>query len=98
MTTAQMGARFHELKRSDSREAAEYAYALAVTMAQAGNKPNAERWAKIALAQLARCDTESLEACAARNIAIGDVGIPSIFHEGVVQFRFREDYGINLVI
>ena len=79
---------YYSLLEMDRRQAAEYAFAIAMNCARQTDRISFEVWARMCLELLKQCDTETLEAAACLHAEIGGVLIPELFHEGTVRQRF----------
>lgn len=77
------------LEKTDPREAAEYAYALAILYMRAGDNERAAQFGRKSIALFNQCRMETQKDCAARNIMIGGVLIPGLIHQDVVRDRLR---------
>ncbi len=77
------------LKETDLRSAAEYAYALAMLYKRAGDDRTATAFGKEAIALFDMCRMETLDECAALNVVIDGVAIPSVIHQAVVRDRLK---------
>ena len=73
----------------DPRNAAEYAYALAMLYKRAGNSEQAVRFGREAIALFNKCHMETMEECAARNVVIESIAIPDLIHQDVVRDRLQ---------
>lgn len=79
---------FESLKEVDPRNAAEYAYALAAIYRRDGNNEEAIRFGREAIAIFDKCQMETAEDCAPRNVVIEGIAMPSSFiHQDVVRDR-----------
>lgn len=72
----------------DRRNAAEYAYAIALIAAEAKNEELAAEFAIKAIELFENVGIETLEDAIARNHFIEDISIPDLIHEDVVKARF----------
>lgn len=79
----------NQLETVDPRNAAEYAYALAVLNQRAGNSDRATQLGLKAITLFGLCPMETMADCAARNVAIEGVVIPDLIHENVVRDRLK---------
>ncbi len=74
-----------ELRAANPREAAEYAYALALFHRSEGHQNAAEHFGHCAIALLNECPMDTLEQCAGLHVSIENILIPGIFHQDVVR-------------
>jgi hypothetical protein len=74
----------------DERAAAEYAYALAVRLREAGDAVTARRYARECLRLAERLPARSLDDVASPRIALAGVPMPERFHDGVVRSRLAD--------
>lgn len=77
------------LKERHKREAAEYAYVIAMLAKNAGRMAKAYDWAEKCISLLEECPSATLEECAAEFTVEEDIALPSIFHADVVRERFK---------
>lgn len=70
------------------REAAEYAFAIALLYAQLDRFAKFMEWARNCLQCLRDGREETLEAVACRHTELGGVLIPELLHEGTARQRF----------
>lgn len=78
------------LKGVDPRNAAEYAYALAVLYHRDGNTEEAIRFGREAIALFDKCPMETMDDCAPRNVVIEGIAMPSsLIHQDVVRDRLQ---------
>lgn len=78
------------LKKTDPRNAAEHAYALAMLYRHDGNAEEAIRFGREAIALFDMCPMETTGDCAPRNVIIEGVAMPSSFiHQNVVRDRLK---------
>lgn len=80
---------FVELKQSDPHKAAEICYVLAVRHLQAGDEERARRFGVECLRLLDGCPMKSYEDCAARQVVLGGIALPSLFHQDVVRANLK---------
>lgn len=81
---------FESLKEVDPRNAAEYAYALAVLYRRDGNDEEATRFGHESIVLFDQCPMETAEDCAPRNVVIEGIAMPSSFiHQDVVRDRLQ---------
>lgn len=81
---------FESLKKVDPRNAAEHAYALAALYRRDGNTEEAIRFGRESIALFDKCPMETMEDCAARNVVIEGIAMPSSFiHQDVVRNRLQ---------
>ncbi len=71
------------------REAAEYAFAIAITYKDQKQHEDAEKYGRLCIKQLDECALETLEQCAPIHLSIEGVIIPEIFHQDVVRNRLN---------
>lgn len=89
MSFASLEGILNDLETVDPRNAAEYAYALAVLYQQGGNSDRATQLGLKAITLFGLCRMETMEDCAALNVAIEGVVIPDLIHENVVRDRLK---------
>ena len=77
------------LQNTDVRNAAEYAYVLAALHHRDGDMEEARHFGREAIALFGRCQMQTMEDCAARNVVIEGIALPSIMHEDVVRNRLQ---------
>lgn len=76
-----------ELFFQDDRAAAEYAFALAVRLREAGQLSEARKYARECLRLAETLPSATLDDVAATLTTIGGVPMPEHFHDGVVRAR-----------
>lgn len=81
--------KFEALKTTDPRDAAEYAYVLAMINKRNGSTDEAIRYGREAITLFDQFPMETLEQCAARNVTIENIAIPDIIHQEVVRDRLK---------
>ncbi len=82
--------KFRSLKVHNPREAAEYAYALAVIFKNQGNMRKARQFAKASIDLFDENQGKNPNDYAPQNVTIGDVPMPSSYiHSGVVKDRLK---------
>lgn len=74
----------------DERAAAEYAYALAIRLRDAGQMDDARQYARRALHYAERVPSDTLDDVTCDRQAIGGVPMPEKFHDGVVRNRLSD--------
>jgi hypothetical protein len=74
----------------DDRAAAEYAYALAVRLRDAGELAEARRYAGECLTLAQSLPSTSLDDVASARLSVGGVALPELFHDGVVRVRLAD--------
>lgn len=80
----------NSLREVDPRNAAEYAYVLAMLHKRAGEDEQAIRFGREAIALFDKCPMETAEDCAPRNVVIEGIAMPSSFiHQDVVRDRLQ---------
>ncbi|OGZ63893.1 MAG: hypothetical protein A3A98_01235 [Candidatus Staskawiczbacteria bacterium RIFCSPLOWO2_01_FULL_40_39] len=79
----------NSLHEVDPRNAAEYAYVLAMLHKQAGNDEQAIRFGREAIALFDKCRMDTMEECAARNVVVEGVALPDLIHQDVVRDRLQ---------
>lgn len=89
MNHSSLQQKLNSLKGVDPRNAAEYAYALAMISKHKGNNDQAVQFGNEAIALFDRCDMDTMENCASRNTTIEGVVIPDIIHQDVVRDHLR---------
>lgn len=89
MQYVQLEQTLDSLRDSDPRNAAEYAYVLAMLYKQAGNDAQAVRFGREAISLFDKCPMDTAEDCAARNVVIEGVAIPDLIHQDVVRDRLK---------
>ena len=77
------------LSEASPREAAEYAYVLAMLNKQAGDNEQAIQFGRKAIALFDRCRMETMEDCATRNVVVEGVALPDLIHQDVVRDRLK---------
>lgn len=89
-TIKDLNARFLEktILVNRPREAAEYAFAIALLYAQLDQSAKFREWTQHCLQCLRDGREETLEAVACRHAELGGVLIPELFHEGTARQRF----------
>lgn len=88
--------RFDEFERVSKREAAEIAFALARYYSVKGNKKKVRKFGLKSKELFEQCEMNTMEQCGAIHDFIGGIVIPELIHEGVVKFRARTEWGIDL--
>ncbi|MFZ2500739.1 MAG: hypothetical protein WAW90_01995 [Minisyncoccia bacterium] len=78
-----------ELRASNPRDAAEYAYALAMLSKQDGDNKQAVSFGREAITLFDKCQMQSTEECTALNVSLGGVSIPDLIHQDVVRNRLK---------
>jgi hypothetical protein len=79
-----------EVYYQDHRAAAEYAYALAVRLREAGELDEASRYARECLRLTETLPSETLDDVATTRATVGGVPMPERFHDGVVRARLAD--------
>ena len=79
----------NSLRDADPRNAAEYAYVLAVLYKQDGKNEQAIRFGRESISLLNKCPMETLEDCCSRNDVIVGIGMPSYFHKDIVRNNLK---------
>jgi hypothetical protein len=74
----------------DDRAAAEYAYALAVRLREAGNPDEAREYARECLRLTASLPSATLGDVSSTRLSVGGVPMPERFHDGVVRTRLAD--------
>jgi len=74
----------------DDRTAAEYAYALAVRLREAGEHDEARRFARECLQLAETLPSATLDDVAMTRAMVGGVPMPEHFHDGVVRARLAD--------
>lgn len=74
----------------DDRAAAEYAYALAVRLREAGELDEARRYAGECLTLAESLPSNTIDDVASSRLSIGGVPMPERFHDGVVRVRLAD--------
>src|SRR5437762_10130324 len=74
----------------DDRAAAEYAYALAVRLREAGEVDDARRYARECLRLAESLPSNTLEDVTSSRANVGGVPLPERFHDGVVRVRLAD--------
>ena len=80
---------FKSIKKVDLRNAAEYAYALAMLCHRDGDIEGAIRFGREAITLFDKCQMKTMEDCAARNVIIEGIAIPDLIHQNVVRDRLK---------
>lgn len=89
MTIAALEQTLNSLREVDPRNAAEYAYVIAMLHKRAGNNDEVVRYGREAIALFDKCRMDSMEECAARNVVIEGVALPDLIHQDVVRDRLQ---------
>lgn len=79
----------NSLRDVDPRNAAEYAYVLAMLHKRAGDDEQAIRFGREAIVLFDKCRMETMEECAARNVVVEGVELPDLIHQDVVRDRLQ---------
>lgn len=79
----------NSLREVDPRNAAEYAYVLAMLHKRGGDDEQAIRFGREAIALFDKCRMETMEECAARNVVVEGVALPDLIHQDVVRNRLQ---------
>jgi hypothetical protein len=79
-----------EVYYKDDRAAAEYAYALAIRLREAGDLDEARKYARECLRLAETLPSATLDDVASTRTKIGGVPMPERFHDGVVQARLAD--------
>lgn len=88
---AELRRRFEEERfYQDDRAAAEYAYALAVRLREAGETDEAREYARQCLRLTRSLPARSLDDVASTRLNVGGVPLPERFHDGVVRARLAD--------
>ena len=99
MTIAELESVFTNLRRTNPRKAAEFAFVLTRRYHEGGDAENARKFARECVSIFdglsAQGELRTMEDCATRFGALGGVVIPKLIHEGVVRDRFRL-WGVKL--
>ena len=74
----------------DDRAAAEYAYALAVRLREAGQASEARRYAEECLRIAESLPANTLDDVVSGRQSVGGVPLPDHFHDGVVRSRLSD--------
>jgi len=74
----------------DDRAAAEYAYALAIRLREAGQFDEAQRYARECLRLAEMLPSATLDDVTMSRATIGSVPMPEHFHDGVVRARLSD--------
>src|SRR6187551_1320978 len=74
----------------DNRAAAEYAYALAVRLREAGQIDEARRYADECLRIAQSLPANTLDDVVSARQSVGGVPLPDHFHDGVVRARLAD--------
>lgn len=74
----------------DDRAAAEFAYALAVRLREAGHLDEARQYARQCLRLAESLPSRTLDDVAVARLAVGGVPMPERFHDGVVRSRLAD--------
>ncbi|PRY17010.1 hypothetical protein [Pseudosporangium ferrugineum] len=74
----------------DDRAAAQYAYALAVRLREAGEVDEARRYARECLQLAESLPANTLDDVVSDRQSIGGVPLPEHFHDGVVRTRLAD--------
>ena len=79
-----------EVYYGDERGAAEYGYALAIRLREAGRTDEAREFARRSLHYAKRLPSKSLDDVSSDRLTIGGVPMPEKFHDGVVSSRLSD--------
>lgn len=79
----------NSFSNTNPRNAAEYAYVLAMLHKQSGNNEQAIRFGNEAIKLFNKCSMETMEDCAAHNVVIDGVALPDFIHQDVVRDRLK---------
>jgi hypothetical protein len=79
-----------EVFYSDDRNAAEYAFVLAIRLRESGDTEEARKYAKESLRLAEGLSANSLDDVASPRLSLGGVSMPERFHDGVVRARLRD--------
>lgn len=79
-----------ELSFGENRIAAEYAYALAVRLREAGRLDEARGYARQCVQLLEGLPTDTIGDVASERPSVGGVPLPELFHDGVARSRLRD--------
>jgi len=74
----------------DDRAAAEYAYALAVRLREAGQLDEAREYARECMRLVESLPSATLDDVAVTRLTVGGVTMPERFHDGVVRARLAD--------
>ncbi|HZO64510.1 MAG TPA: tetratricopeptide repeat protein [Kribbellaceae bacterium] len=74
----------------DDRGAAEYAYALAIRLREAGQLAEARRYARECLRLAETLPSATLDDVTVSRTTVGGVPMPEHFHDGVVRARLSD--------
>ena len=74
----------------DDRPAAEYAYAIAVRLREAGDTDEARGYARECLRLAESLPSDTLDDVVSSRQSVGGVPLPDHFHEGVVRARLAD--------
>jgi hypothetical protein len=74
----------------DDRAAAEYAYALAVRLRDAGQLDEARKYARECLELATALPSQTLDDVTSDRQSVGGVPLPDHFHDGVVRQRLAD--------
>lgn len=77
------------LYKTDPRNAAEYAYVLAMLYKRAGDSKQAVHFGREAIVLFNKCRMETMEDCVARNVVVEGVALPDLIHQDVVRDRLK---------
>jgi hypothetical protein len=87
MRYPQLEEKLNVLGKTDPRNAAEHAYALAMLNKRVGDNDKAVKFGREALAHLNKCRLESASDCATINVVIEGIALPEFIHQEVVRDR-----------
>lgn len=79
----------NSLRDANPRNAAEYAYVLAMLHKQAGDKEQATQFGREAITLFDKCRMDTLEDCASHNVIIEGIALPDLIHQDVVRDRLK---------
>ncbi|MEK6535585.1 MAG: nucleoside-diphosphate kinase [Thermodesulfobacteriota bacterium] len=77
------------LREVDPRNAAEYAYVIAMLHKRTGDSKQAIQFGRESIALFGKCRMDTMEECAARNVVIEGVALPDLIHQDVVRDRLQ---------
>jgi hypothetical protein len=79
-----------ELSFGENRVAAEYAYALAIRLRDAGKLEAARSYARQCVQLLEGLPCTTIGDVASERASVGGVPLPELFHDGVARSRLRD--------
>lgn len=98
-TILELEKRFEEFERKSKREAAEIAFAIARYYGDSRSRFDRATTRKFGLKSIElfeQCEMQTMQQCGTIHDVIAGVVLPDLIHEGVVRFRAKTEWGIDL--